>query len=402
MTPASDGSSGFPAGTASLTLHRPHRGGRSLRAWDAADEQLVAEALKRLAPGQRVAVVDDSFGALALGLADFLPDVIADSAALAEGLALNARANGLPVPAVRSWEQELEALARGSASSASGTARYDAVILKVPRQLEYLGFLLRWCNQVLRPGGWILAGGMIKHLPDQAVRVYQELVVTEAVLPAKKKARLVLCQPGTQTLEHWDRLWRGYPVGELPAPVQGLPAVFARDRLDIGSRELLPFIAEAVTALPPGAPVLDLACGNGLLGLVALSGRPDLAMGFADISSQAIISARVNVSAAGLDRGQCRFYHADGAPPQSGPFRMILLNPPFHEGGAVGDHIALRLFAEAAGCLTGDGELLMVGNRHLGYHRSLRSFFTQVQQLHASPRFVVFRCTGPRQPAGRS
>ena len=80
----------------------------------------------------------------------------------------------------------------------------------------------------------------------------------------------------------------------------------------------------------------------------------------------------------------------------------ILLNPPFHEGGAVGDHIALRLFAEAAGCLTGDGELLMVGNRHLGYHRSLRSFFTQVQQLHASPRFVVFRCTGPRQPAGRS
>lgn len=402
MTPASDGSSGFPAGTASLTLHRPHRGGRSLRAWDAADEQLVAEALKRLAPGQRVAVVDDSFGALALGLANFLPDVIADSAALAEGLALNARANRLPVPAVRSWEQELEAVARGSASSASGTARYDAVILKVPRQLEYLGFLLRWCNQVLRPGGWILAGGMIKHLPDQAVRVYQELVVTEAVLPAKKKARLVLCQPGTQTLAHWDRLWRGYPVGELPAPVQGLPAVFARDRLDIGSRELLPFIAEAVTALPPGAPVLDLACGNGLLGLVALSGRPDLAMGFADISSQAIISARVNVSAAGLERGQCRFYHADGAPRQSGPFRMILLNPPFHEGGAVGDHIAVRLFAEAAGCLTGDGELLMVGNHHLGYHRSLRSFFTQVQQLHASPRFAVFRCTGPRQPAGRS
>ena len=81
---------------------------------------------------------------------------------------------------------------------------------------------------------------------------------------------------------------------------------------------------------------------------------------------------------------------------------MILLNPPFHVGGAVGVHIALRRFAEAAGCLTGDGELLMVGNRHLGYHRSLRSFFTQVQQLHASPRFVVFRCTGPRQPAGRS
>jgi 16S rRNA (guanine1207-N2)-methyltransferase len=386
-----------------LILNRPHRGGRSLRAWDAADEQLVAEALSRLVPGQRVAVVDDSFGALSLGMASYGPDVVADSAALGEGLAQNATANGLPVPRVVSWERVL-ADGDPATGTAPGEGLYDAVILKVPRQLEYLAFLLRWCNQVLAPHGWLLTGGMIKHLPDQAVKLYQELVETEAVLPAKKKARLVLCRRGAPTLAGWDRLWRGYTLQDLPAPVMGLPAVFARDRLDVGSRELLPFIRETVSSLPQEAPVLDLACGNGLLGLTAMTERRDLAVSFADISSQAIVSARANVTAAGvnIDDDRCRYFHSDGVPVQSGPFRLILLNPPFHEGGAVGDHIALRLFEQASQHLAHDGELLMVGNRHLGYHRSLRQFFTGVEQLHASPRFVVFRCSGPRHAGGRS
>jgi 16S rRNA (guanine1207-N2)-methyltransferase len=78
-----------------------------------------------------------------------------------------------------------------------------------------------------------------------------------------------------------------------------------------------------------------------------------------------------------------------------GPFELILLNPPFHDGGAVGDHIALRLFRQAAQRLAPGGRLLLVGNRHLGYHRSLRRWFSRVRQLDADPKFVVFE-------AGRS
>lgn len=56
----------------------------------------------------------------------------------------------------------------------------------------------------------------------------------------------------------------------------------------------------------------------------------------------------------------------------------------------VGDHIALRLFQQASRRLAPTGRLVMVGNRHLGYHRSLRRYFRQVRQLDASPKFVVF------------
>jgi 16S rRNA (guanine1207-N2)-methyltransferase len=114
------------------------------------------------------------------------------------------------------------------------------------------------------------------------------------------------------------------------------------------------------------------------------------------VSSQAIASARRNVTRLSPE-AQVTFSHRDGIAAATGQFQQILLNPPFHEGGTVGDHIALKLFAQAAGHLTPNGKLLMVGNRHLGYHRSLRRFFPYVRQLDADKRFVVFEA-GLKEP----
>ena len=376
-----------PAGA--LTLSRPGGGDASLRAWDAADECLLLEAHQRLSAHTRprVLIVDDQFGALTLGLSAFEPEVVADSATLAAALArnvgLNPTVSGQGAE-VRSWLNPPE-------------GRFDAVILRIPRQAEYLAWLLRWVNGVLAEDGVLLAGGMIKHLPDKGVQVFAEAVRTETVCPARKKARVVVCRRGSATLEGWPGNWRGYDLDATidAAPnagiqVRGLPAVFAREKLDIGSRLLLPQVTSAVSQLPSGASLLDLACGNGVLGLAALRVRPDLAITFSDVSSQAVASARKNVSD-GFRGVQAEFEHADGIDHHSKKFDLILLNPPFHEGGVVGDHIALRLFRAAAAHLSPGGSMLMVGNRHLGYHRSLRRFFPALEQLDANPKFVVFR-----------
>lgn len=65
----------------SLILARPGTGDPTLRAWDAADELLLEEAICAAAAlGEpRVLVVDDQFGALSLGLAALSPTVVADS-----------------------------------------------------------------------------------------------------------------------------------------------------------------------------------------------------------------------------------------------------------------------------------------------------------------------------------
>lgn len=365
-----------------LTLSRPG-GGPSLKAWDAADELLVQYACQRLAGIEkpRVLVVDDQFGALTLGLQTFGPDVVADSALFQSALAHNARLNPHASfsPVVYSWLNPPE-------------GRYDAVVLRIPRHGDYLAWLLRWINGALVEGGVVLAGGMIKHLPDRSVDVFAQAVHTEEVCPAKKKARVVICRRGEAGLAGWQAEWKGYALDGSDLSVQALPAVFAREKLDIGTRLLLPHLRETLSGLAAGARVLDLACGNGVVGLSALFIRPDLSLTFSDVSSQAVVSARRNASVA-FPGVQPAFEHEDGIPERSIVFERILLNPPFHEGGVVGDHIALRLFEQASRHLAPGGRLLMVGNRHLGYHRSLRRFFPQVRQLDASPKFVVLEAS---------
>lgn len=367
----------YPEGQ--LKLSRPGGGDPSLRAWDAADELLLQEVFQRVDAGEapNVLVVDDQFGALALGLHRYQSDLVADSAALAEALAHNAQINpGAEAGvSVRSWLNPPE-------------GAYDVVILRIPRHADYLAWLLRWANGVLKPEGLLLAGGMIKHLPDRSVEVFAQAVHTEQVCPARKKARVVVCRRGQATLEGWSGVWKGYGPDEVGFRVEALPAVFAREKLDIGTRLFLPHVQRLVSDLGGKARVLDLACGNGVVGLTALAVRQDLSVTFTDVSSQAVISARHNASAA-FPGSQVHFEHRDGIPESAGLFELILLNPPFHEGGVVGDHVALRLFTQAAKHLAPGGRLLMVGNRHLGYHRSLRRYFPQVRQLDASPKFVV-------------
>ncbi|WP_296933068.1 methyltransferase [uncultured Marinobacter sp.] len=366
-----------------LTLSRPGTGDPTLRAWDAADELLLEQAIDAAAgfDEPRILVVDDQFGALALGLSQFSPTIVADSAVLPSSLLTNASLNpGFPAPGpVCSW-----------ISPPAGP--FDLVVMRIPRQADYLAWLLRWLNGVIADSGVLLAGGMIKHLPAKSVEVFAEAVQTEQVLPARKKARVIRCRKGAATLAGWPGAWSGYALtgstGELA--VQALPAVFARERLDIGSRLLLPHVAKAASALQAGDSVLDLACGNGVLGLAALAERKDLQFRFSDVSSQAVLSARHNVEQA-FPEAHASFSHCDGIDADAGAFDLILLNPPFHEGGVVGDHIALRLFEQASEHLKPGGHMLMVGNRHLGYHRSLRRYFSCVEQLDASPKFVVFR-----------
>ncbi|TBW59638.1 class I SAM-dependent methyltransferase [Marinobacter halodurans] len=364
-----------------LRLERPGKGGRELRAWDAADEQLIAAVLERwpeVGPVRPdMAIIDDGFGALTLGLASYTPVSLADSALCRVAVNRNAELNDCPPPEVQSW-------------LAPPADRFDVIVLKIPRHLDYLEYLLRWANDHLVPGGLVIAGGMIKHLPDRCADVFARLMGSNEAQPARRKARVIFARRGAAGLADWNRQIAGYAMADTAGEIEALPAVFSRDQLDRGTRVFLPHVREALAALPAGARVLDLGCGNGVLGVTALLDREDCVVTFADVSSQAVASARYNCEVRGVvDRA--RFHHGDGVP-RGERFDLILCNPPFHEGGTVGDHIALRMFRQSAAALAPGGQLLVVGNRHLGYHVKLKRWFGVVAQQGGDPKFVIFAC----------
>ena len=139
--------------------------------------------------------------------------------------------------------------------------------------------------------------------------------------------------------------------------------------------------------------VVDLGCGNGALGIKAAQLNPDAELLFVDESYAAIASARLNFTSAFPGR-KAEFLVSDGltdvTPASAG---LVLCNPPFHQQQAVGDEMAKRLFAQSREALDAEGSLMVVGNRHLGYHVKLRTNFDKVEQLSANPKFVVLKAS---------
>ena len=165
--------------------------------------------------------------------------------------------------------------------------------------------------------------------------------------------------------------------------------VFSRDRLDHGSR----FLLHNFDALPASKHVIDLACGNGVLGLMYQKAHPQSSVLFVDESYSAIQSSRDNHAMWFPDDSQqAEFAASDGQTLQvDSTADLVLCNPPFHQQHATGDQIARRLFDAAKRCLRQHGELWVVGNRHLNYSAALRQQFGNCTTIATNRKFSVFR-----------
>ena len=74
--------------------------------------------------------------------------------------------------------------------------------------------------------------------------------------------------------------------------------------------------------------VLDLCTGNGSLAVLAAMAWPDVQVTGADISSDALAVARINVDKHGLQE-RITLQHSDGLADLPGPWDLILCNPPY-------------------------------------------------------------------------
>jgi len=173
---------------------------------------------------------------------------------------------------------------------------------------------------------------------------------------ARKKARLLfpvfddsLQVPQTTYPETFEDSF-------LPFPISGHANVFSRDL------EQYP-VMQRISANHDGSNshVVDLACGNGVLGLMYQRMYPQAHLRFTDESYSAVDSAKHNYAVW------------------------------FPEQTVAADQVAIRLFASAKRCLKKGGDLWVVANRHLAYDSRLKRLFGNCKSIAKNGKFAVYR-----------
>jgi 16S rRNA (guanine1207-N2)-methyltransferase len=352
-----------------------------LRAWDAADEYLLRHLAEQEIPlSGTVVVLGDRWGALATALAAHRPVQITDSFLAQEATRANLHRAGAEPGAVRLLTTQ-----------DPPPDRVDVLLVRVPKSLALLEDQLLRLAPALHEGTVVVGTGMVKEIHTSTLLLFERILGPTRTSLAEKKARLIFCTPDP-SLERPVNPWpHTYALPDGIGPVSGRTVVnhagvFCADRLDIGTRFFLGHLPTA-----RGGRVVDLGCGNGVVGTAVAVADPAAEVLFVDESFQAVASAEATYKANGVP-GHAEFRVGDGAAGvPAGSVDLVLNNPPFHSHQATTDATAWRMFTGARRVLRPGGELWVIGNRHLGYHVKLRKVFGNSQLIAGDSKFVVLK-----------
>ena len=391
-------------GNTTLTLHRypADRQHVSLQAWDAADELLIHHLRERLAEtplpaSANIVILNDDFGALACALLSELFSGLFNGLSGDLSADLSGNESGQHI---LTWQSDsyiakqgcLQNLAQNQLPTAHITLldsmtplpdKIDLALIKLPRShalLEHQLASLQHCSVE------VIAAGKVKSVQTSVLQLFERYLGTTTTSLAVKKARLIFSRNEQQT----PQLPSPYPtIWKTDAPeliLHNHANVFSRAQLDIGARLLLDHLPDC-----NGKTVIDLGCGNGVLGLRVLQQNQPEKLLFVDESAMAIASAQQNVAinfAASLSR--CDFVSSDclsAIPEQKA--HVVLCNPPFHQQNTLTDHIAWQMFQHAQRALYPGGELRVVANRHLQHYDKLKRLFGGYQVVASDQKFSI-------------
>ncbi len=375
-----------------FTLNRfPQRKNEKLRAWDAADAYLLEYLVENelLNDDVSLLIVNDSFGGLSIPLHTYKPVVSTDSFLSVQAISENTLANNIDptsITIINSLQSPDEILTKPA----------DIILIKVPKSLAMLEDQLHRIRSVCNASTKIIAAGMTKNIHMSTMALFEKIIGPTKTSLARKKSRLIFCEFDDKLIvaenPYPGKFQLDFKLDDVNMEIINHAGVFSREKLDIGTRlflENLPVNDQTGNAYKT---IVDLGCGNGVVGLLAAIKNPGAALIFTDQSYMAVESAISNFVSVFNETRDAEFLQTDclqGVEPESAS--LILCNPPFHQDNAINDDVAWQMFTESKDVLHEKGELWVIGNRHLGYHAKLKHLFGQCDVVASNKKFTLLK-----------
>ena len=364
-----------PFGTFCLNRY-PHLKKQLLRAWDAADEYLLNElnVKSNELDSKNILIFNDAFGALSTALSRYNPTVVTDSIVAKSAIIKNLQNNNLLITSVNIISS-LDAL----------RDKYDLILIKLPKSMDYLRFFIDQISSHIDENTSIIVAGMLKSMPKTTWKLLENSLGSTQTSLAVKKAKLIRVKADNINT-HCD-----YPCTYIQEnsnfKIYNHANVFSKKSLDIGTR----FLLQNLPQLENVKNIIDLGCGNGVVGLNLINHYPQAHVMFTDESYMAVESARLTLSHNNIDYQKHTFKVnncLDGIEKES--VDLIVCNPPFHESHSIGIHIALNMFQQSYNTLKSKRYFLVIANRHLPYYAHLKRIFKHVENIASNKKFSIF------------
>lgn len=162
------------------------------------------------------------------------------------------------------------------------------------------------------------------------------------------------------------------------------PGVFSWDRIDPGTALLIEHLPHLAGR---GA---DLGCGIGVLSARILASPSVTSLAMVDLDRRALEAAKRNVT-----DGRATLIWADlrQALPDLRGLDFVVMNPPFHDGGAEDKALGQTFVRRAAELLRKGGRCLLVANRHLPYESVMKPLFKTVTMRVETGAYKIYEAS---------
>lgn len=221
--------------------------------------------------------------------------------------------------------------------------------------------------RALAPGGTLT---ILAPKDKGGSRIAKELMAFGCAVSetSRRHHRICTCERPSRLTGIDEALAEGGPRLDEVLGLWTWPGVFSWNRIDPGSMLL------EQTMPPFSGRGADFGCGIGVLARTILASPAVEHLGMLDIDRRAVEMAARNIADS---RAETRWTDVRSGTGLQG-LNFVVMNPPFHDGGAEDQSLGQSFIRRAAEALRPGGVLWLVANRHLPYEGVLKPLFRRV------------------------